>query len=420
MSGPKRSTSIPIAYVSLRLPPMTSSGAYRAEAVLRHLPERGFSIQAVTIPSEATAGDEPLRDDGDRQATAVTVLRPTSPYDDAVLRLSKIPRIRWVQRELLNPDVRLLWAHHAARTTAPLLEDVRLVYATAPPFSGLVAGRLLARRLGVPFVAEVRDPPSFDRGVQPRSAFTKWRRRRFASKHLGAADRVITVTPRTRERLLEIHRHLDPSKVHVVTNGYPEMEIDTTLAKRDPTRFTVTYVGSYQGDTDRTRDSLFTPRILIAPLERLGIPADLRVVGPVRESQRRALSTDSKTLSITATGQVERSIALAELAAADAALILADDHPWWIGRKVFEALAYSQRILAVVPTGDTTDLLMDSEKSWISSPGDTDGLWARVEEIYRQWREAILPSQDPPAGLQTDRSCVAEIASVLEAELDEA
>jgi hypothetical protein len=209
-------------------------------------------------------------------------------------------------------------------------------------------------------------------------------------------------------------------KVHVVTNGYPELEIDTTLAKRDPTRFTVTYVGSYQGDTDRTRDSWFTPRILIPPLERLGIPADLRVVGPVRESQRRHLSTDSKTLRITATGRVDRSIALAELAAADVALILADDHPWWIGRKVFEALAYSQRILAVVPTGDTTDLLMDSQKTWTSTPGDTDGLAANVEEIYRQWREAILPSQDPPAGLQTDRSCVGEIASVLEAALDEA
>ena len=420
MSEPKRSTTIPIAYVSLRLPPMTSSGSYRAEAVLRYLPERGFSIRAVTLPSEATFGNELLGDGGDRQATAVTVLRPTSPYDAAVLRLSEIPWVRWLQRELLNPDVGLLWAHHVARTTAPLLEDVRLVYATAPPYSGLVAGRLLARRLGVPFVAEVRDPPSFDRGVQPRSAFTKWRRRRFESKHLGAADHVITVTPRTRELLLEIHSHLDPLKVHVVTNGYPEMEIDTTLAKRDPTRFTVTYVGSYQGDTDLTRDSWFTPTILIPPLERLGIPADLRVVGPVRASQRRHLATDSTTLRITVTGQVDRSIALAELAAADAALILADDHPWWIGRKVFEALAYSQRILAVVPTGDTTDLLMDSEKTWISQPGDTDELGACVEEIYRQWREGIIPSQGPPAGLQTDRSCVGEIASVLEAALGEA
>ncbi len=399
---------------------MRSSGSYRAGAVLRHLPERGFSVRAVTSPSEATVGDEPLSDGGEWQATAVTVLGSTSPYDAAILRLSKIPKIRWVQRELFSPDVDLLWAHHAARTTAPLLEDVRLVYATGPPYSGLVAGRLLARRLGVPFVAEVRDPPSFDREVQPRSAFTKWRRRRFESKYLGAADRVITVTPRTRERLLEIHSHLDPLKVHVVTNGYPEVEIDTTLAKRDPRRFTVTYVGSYQGDTARTRDSWFTPRILIPPLERLGIPADLRVVGPVRASQRRLLSTDSKTLRITATGRVDRSIALAELAAADAALILADDHPWWIGRKVFEALAYSQRILAVVPTGDTSDLLMDSQKTWISKPGDTDGLGACVEEIYRQWLEAILPSQDPPAGLQTDRSCVGEIASVLEAVLDEA
>ena len=99
------------------------------------------------------------------------------------------------------------------------------------------------------------------------------------------------------------------------------------------------------------------------------------MVGPVTASQRRHLNTDSKTLRITAPGQVDRSIALAELAAADATLILADDHPWWIGRKVFEALAYySQRILAIVPDGDTSELLVDSEKTW-SSKVDLGHVW---------------------------------------------
>lgn len=408
------SNATQIGYVTLRFPPMSSSGTRRVEAVLQYLPEHGFRVRVLTLPSDW------MIQQGGSPEVAITpdiagAIRPVAPHDRIIRALSRVRGVAWLQRETVIPDILAPWSRCAARTATDPFSDCRAVYATSPPFSALIIGQRLARALGVPFVAEIRDPPSFSRSVSRRSRLTRMRMRRFEGKYLKQAERVITVTAGTRSRLLSLHSQLDPAKVAVVTNGYPEIEPDVTRADRDWNRFTVAYVGSYQGDSGSRRESWFTPTIVIPSLSALGGPSELRVVGPVTEGQQKHLISPSQNLTITRTGRVDRESALAEMAAADVVLVIADsEHPWWIGRKVFEAGAYAKRILAVVPEGgDTAALLSGSTKAWIVPPGDHRRLSKTIEEIWKQWRRDDAPPQGPIPGLQTDRSSVAEIATVL-------
>lgn len=407
------STPTPIAFVTARYPPMTSSGTFRVQAGMRYLPEHGFAPRVVTIPTDwVTFGKEqdlaaqvPQNEEG--------VLRPEASSDGLVRRVSSIPRVRWFSREALVPDNLALWSRQVVDDVARDLADVELVYVTSPPFSAMTLGRRLGAKLGVPVVQELRDPPSFNRSVQWRSASFRKRIRRFASRHLADAARIIVVTPRTRLRMIEIYG-LDPDRVHVVTNGYPEMDIDQGLVDRDPGVFTVTYVGSFQGGIPGRESSWFTPEIVLGPLQRLGVPIELRVVGPVTSRQRSALKG---TQGIRLLGPVSREQALAEVAAADVSLILADEHDWWIGRKAFEALAYAKRILAIVPEGDTADLLAPSAKSIVSPVGDTASLESSIRRLADEWERGIEPTGAEPS-VQSDASCYEQVAEVLRMTLD--
>jgi glycosyltransferase involved in cell wall biosynthesis len=241
----------------------------------------------------------------------------------------------------------------------------------------------------------------------------------FERRLLGSADAVIVVTDGTRRRLLELHPALIPEKLHVVTNGYPEMRPHLPLAQRDPGKFTVAYVGSFQGATRGRRESLFSPGVILPSLDALGDSSvSLRVVGPVTDVQRRTIAEGPGGDLVEFTGMVTREQAIAEMAAADVSLILAEDEDWWIGRKVFESLAFAKRILALVPlSGDTAELLRGSPKATVVEPWDEAGIAAAIRASHREWQSGPLVVPPDTPNVQSDRSCAAGVAKVLESVL---
>lgn len=410
----------PIGYITARFPPMQSSGTYRVESVLRYLPDHQFVIRPVTMPDGWIA-----QETGDPEVVVdyPGVLQPTAPSDRVIRVAASVPGIRWLLRAALVPDILSRWAHSVAEEVAAGLGDVELVYATSPPFSAMILADRVGALLGVPVVQELRDPPSFNRRLRGRSKLWKRRMQRFEGRYLTGAASVIEVTEGTRERLLATHPGFDPDRHFVVTNGYPEMDPDLGLSGRDPDRFTIAYVGSFQGSTSNRRGSVFTPAVLLPALAKTAPgTSELRVVGQATNEQQRSIASTPGGDRVTFVGQVPRSHAIAEVAAADLVLVLAEDDDWWIGRKVFEALAYASRILAVVPdSGDTAKLLAPHGKATVVAPDRIDTLpdvVDRMIEADRDSAEASTRPVIPSPGIQTDASSVRQIAEVLRATLD--
>lgn len=391
---------------------MRTSGTYRVEAVMEFLPRHGYEIEVVTLPTEWME----YQSRQELAGVAVDAHQPEGASDRFVRYLSTVRYLNWVQRAILVPDLLALWARAAAREMARELEGIDLVFGTSPPYSGMVAAQRLADALGVPCVQELRDPPSFHRALRRRSRFYVWRMLRFERRHLSRADQIITVTPRTRLRLLELHPRLDPDRIQVVTNGYPDLDVDPTLAGRDPDRFTITYVGTFQGSVKARESSVFTPAVLMEGLSAL--PAEkvsLRIVGSMSSQQKKNLRKLDRNGVTEFVGLVDREVALAETAAADVAVILADDDDWWIGRKAFEYLRHAHTILAIVPPGDTTDLLESHSRSDVVSPHDLDRIPAVLRRRFDEWSRGEWERGPLPEAIQTDEACVAGIARVLSA-----
>lgn len=402
-----------IAYVTARYPPMRTSGTYRVEAVLRYLPAHGFEIAPVTIPNKW------MEQQGGRALPPIAdpkLSQPESRLDPLVRALASVPLVRKALREVVVPDILAPWARAVAPGLLDSMRGVRLVYATSPPFSAMILAHRLARELEVPCVQEIRDPPSFNRRLRGRSQ--GWIRKmfNFERTYLIDADAVITVTEGTRSRLLDLHPDLLPERCYVVTNGYPEIQPDPSLSGRNPRLFTITYVGSFQGGTKGREDSIFNPATLLPALNNLPPGSSrLRLVGPVTGAQMETIRRSGGGELVEFVGVVDREHAVAELAASDVALILAEDDEWWIGRKVFEAIAFAPRILALVPTeGDASRLLRAHGNATIVGPDEVDRLVEIVAHLYGEWAtDSPIPSLRESVDVQTDRSCVDQIAAVL-------
>lgn len=396
-----------VAYVTARYPPMESCGTIRVEAVRDFLPSFGFEPIFVTLPAAWVAQQA-----NPGLAAAVTadpsVLRPGARSDPVVRAIAKVPVLRRAQRWYLLPDLLRPWARGLTRHVATSLSDVEAVIATGPPYSALEAGHRLGAALGVPVILELRDPPTANRRSRKQGRYVLRRLHRFERRYLTAADAVIAVTPGMRDLLVAAHPELDPDRVHVVSNGYPEADIDPDLSGRSAGVFTISYIGSFRDESDLT-----TIAVIARALEKLRAPAELRLIGQQPRQVRNGPPFPDGDVTVSVHGRVPRDRALAELITTDVALVLAEgSEHWWIGRKVFESLALARRILAVVPPGDTDDLLRASAKSVIVRPGQVAALEDAVAGLYRAWAAGRVVDGSEPA-VPSDRQSVEGIAAVL-------
>lgn len=196
------------------------------------------------------------------------------------------------------PDSNVGWLPYTAWDSTPLLREWRpeLILASSPPPTGLLAAWRLSRRLGVPWVADLRDL-WVDHQYYSQPAWRKAVEDRLEREVLGSAAGLVTVS----EPLAEKLRKKYGKPTAVVLNGfdpsdYPaakdEAKDDEGDASHHPRangdgRVTILYTGViYPGRQD--------PSPLFDALSRLGPLADfVRVVfhgtflGTARESAER-------------------------------------------------------------------------------------------------------------------------------------
>ena len=196
---------------------------------------------------EGTAGLSTLRPDGPESPTARTSLaaRFRERYLGVVYFIDRFKKWSW---RAAGAAVRAGREYGAA-----------LVLVSGPPHSTLLAGAWAARRLGIPFVADMRDPWSDalavshpERRVELRllRALESWAMRRAAA--------VTSTSAKTAALLVE----RDPTlalRVHVIRNGFDD-EIAPALAHTGG-RLSILYAGALYAHR--------TPYPLLEALERL-------------------------------------------------------------------------------------------------------------------------------------------------------
>ncbi len=429
-----------VLLVSYHFPPVGGAGVQRAAKFAKYLPEYGWDVSVL----QAANPSVPLLDESllaDLPADLVTVkARTLEPGYAAKSRATggaagkpSWPKhlIRQAASMVLQPDAQVLWLPAARRAGLELLtrQPHDAILATAPTYTNLVLGAMLARRTGLPLVLDYRDEWDISSAYwenAPRDPISprvqQWMQRRV----LRASRAIVATTAASTARIAEraasagvhpmarcIYNGWDPSDLHEVAGIAPAVPTD-------PTRHRIVYAGTLWNLTS------IAPVIqalleLTAEAPHLAERLELVVLGRKTAEQEQQLSRLASTsITVHTPAYVPHSVALATMRSADTLLLLLSDVPGAervAPAKLFEYLAMGQPMLAVTPDGETAELVRGAQPDAWRSPRDILGItaWFRARlDPQHGGGEATHTSPDY-AQRFTRRALAGQMAELLDA-----
>ena len=302
---------------------------------------------------------------------------------------------RWARANLFVPDARVGWVPFAVRAARLLHREapVDAVLTTGPPHSAHLVGRALARRLGLPWTADLRDPWTdiHYTGALGRSAAAQRLDARLEASVLREASALVTVTAPLRDAF----EQKAGRPVALVRNGFDPADFPAPGSSAAPPLgpFEVLYTGTLYD----------VPHGLLEALARLrgeGLDVPLRIVGAAPEALGEAASRRGVADLVRVGPPVRHDEAVALMHASALLLITVEAWSYAAGvvpGKTYEYLASGRPALCLGPVdGDAAAVLRDTGGGTFCAPGDVDGIATVLREHVAMWA-AGAPLAGAPA-----------------------
>ena len=251
--------------ISYYWPPTGGSGVQRWVKFSKYLPEHGWQPVIYTPENpERLAYDESLLADIPECAEVIRrrIVEPyglyrklfgrsggeVNPLNSSGKSLkSKLSRV--LRGNLFIPDPRVSWVRGSVRFLKKYLREhpVDAVVTTGPPQSMHLIGRGLKRSLGLPWIADFRDPWTrmFYYKHLCLSKFADRKHHRLEQGVLDEADLVLAVSPTVRDDFQAQTR----TPVHLITNGYDEDDFPVREpGSRKDGKFRIVHTGLFAAD----------------------------------------------------------------------------------------------------------------------------------------------------------------------------
>ncbi len=353
-------------------PPNGGTGVFRWLKMSKYLPEHGWQPIIYTPSNPELVADDPELLKDVRPGTEVWQRPITEPFSLYKRFTGKKQEERvhtaflseegrsgwkedlalWVRSNFFVPDARVWWVRPSIAFLKERLrsQPVDAIITTGPPHSMHLIGRGLKRALGIPWVADFRDPwTGIDFYKQLKlSARADARHRRMERSVLTEADRVITVSWSCAEELSVIGGR----DVDVVTNGFDPADVPVPAAVLD-NEWSLVHVGSMSATRDCpglwkalaeqcAKDPVFRARF------------KLRFVGPVDRSVLESVDSAGLTTHVERIGRVSHQEAMVLMQRARVLLLAINDvanSGGILTTKLFEYLSVGRPVLAVGAAG---------------------------------------------------------------------
>ena len=401
-----------ILFIAYYFPPMGGPAVQRALRFVKYLPSKGYLPSVIAgpaslndrwtptdgtltlgIPSEvslhAANGQPPASESGILKKTQTWLARPS--------RFA-----RW-------------WANTATDMAFRAADGARLIFTTMSPFESATAAAESSRRLGIPWVADLRDPWALDDVRAYTSSFHRKLDMLRMDKLLSTASLIIMNTPQAAIDVKNMLPGLRTKRVICIPNGFDREDFQCPVEPRADSKFRIVHSGAMYTDKglwERRRNfhrllggieagvDIFTrsPVFLLDAITRWckkepRIAADLEVmfVGGLTTDDQAAIAS-SKVRDLTrSTGALSHAESLKLVRTAD--LLFLPMHNLPPGRrcrsvpgKTYEYMASGRPILGAVPEGDARDFLSQCGTALLCRPDDVEGMVEQLNTAYDAWK----------------------------------
>jgi glycosyltransferase involved in cell wall biosynthesis len=262
-----------------------------------------------------------------------------------------------------------------------------IIFSSAPPFTCHLVAGWLARRHGIRWVADFRDP--WARSPWKRADITdpwKLRLREWLERLvIERADAVILNTPLLRDEFAEYYGPELARKFHTITNGYDAEHLTPILRPvvRRSSRLVLTHAGSLY----RQRDPRPLVHAVASAIKKGRIDADLvelNFIGTVAPQFQLAETIRELNVasSVRLTPPVSHERCLQYLLESDVLIVIQPGTRLQVPVKLYEYLPFKKPILALAPAGALTQIAEQSGLGVVIDPEDTSALEDAICDFY--------------------------------------
>lgn len=400
MSNPMRR----VLFVAYHFPPIGGAGVQRSLKFVRYLPECGYHATVITGPGRQSDAWTPIDN----------TLAAELPEDVAVYRLPKPePRPpsarrsraeRWLK---LRSEWSRWWVDGVVETGKRKGQDVSLVFATMSPFQSGFAAARLARELGRPWVADLRDPWVLDEtAIYPSRAHRLLELRRMRAL-LASAAAIVLNTPEAAALVRTRFPELCDRRVTTIPNGFDAADFEGSVPDRTDDSFQIVHAGYLHTEIGRRhrrlRRALGGSEAYVNTMARshvylhraiervrsdnpsLGARLELHLAGFL--SQETSAGLDSGFERPHAYLEHARSVELVR--SADLLFLPLHDLPQGrrasiVPGKSYEYLASRRPVLAAVPDGDARNLFAEVPNAHVCRPTDVEAMARVIADLARR------------------------------------
>jgi glycosyltransferase involved in cell wall biosynthesis len=408
-----------VLLIAYPFPPRNSSGVFRPTKFVKYLPQFGWQPSVITTDHNRTGEegiDETLLADIplDVEVWRVPTPRPrpvewlqslvgwksksTAISDQnadmtstAIHATPNRPSlIKMIRRTLLSPfyliqqppiDNLLYWSLCIVPLALYIIKQkqIDVIITTSPPWSPLLSGLLLKLLTRKPWVVDIRDPWTTDHFIYHSTGFwhrfNQWLERRI----LRYADHTILASKAWMPFYSKFYKS-PHSRLTEITNGYDSEDFDVNEQEQNKTSDTsfvqIFYPGSvHSEEIDPIINSLKQlPRHI---RERL----KFHFVGYMHPNQIRRIQESSiKHLFSRYPVRISHVEALEKMTQSQILLLLRSNPDYYPG-KLFEYMRVGRPILAILPPGVASELVIKSGIGCVITPNANEKLAKVLEQI---------------------------------------
>jgi glycosyltransferase involved in cell wall biosynthesis len=379
-----------LLFISYAYPPTGGAGVQRSVKFTKYLPACGWRPTVLTVSNPSVpvmdtdlTGDLNADNPIVRTKTREPAYRVKNSLVSTPLSRFSVKRfVRSAAMAILQPDPQVLWNHGAYQAACQTLGQIKheAIYVTGPPFSSFLLARKLKQRFSLPLVVDFRDEwllASQYLDNHQRSGFAFRRHLTMFRDVLQAADAVITTTQASARELKRwVAEFGSSATVKCIYNGFDEDDFsnssdDFTFKRNQSNRYKIVYTGTLWKLTD------VSPLVDLFSRESAKsktLSQQLEIVFAGRRTAPQQKLVDALPefgISIACHDYLPHHQSIELARSADSLLLLLSDEPGAervVPAKLFEYLALDKPIVAIIPEGETAELLRESSKAIIVHP----------------------------------------------------
>ncbi len=317
-----------------------------------------------------------------------------------------------ISKTIFIPDNKKSWAKKAYKTARELLkkEKYDIIYVSIPPFSSFVYAAKLKKEFGIPLFVDYRDLWFGNHFAFYPTPYHKYKHKKLEYAALRAADKIIAVNRRIKEKIILTYPFLSYKDVDIIPHGFDSADFEIEEEKRQSSKMRLTYSGIFYES--------ITPEYLLKAFKQLSVERpdivaniELEFIGHLRKENKKLIKELGISEFVRDHGYLDHKDTVKKIKSSDVLWLMLgkmNNADTVTPGKLMEYFGTRKPILGCLVDGAAKMSLQEYGASFVTEPDNIEQIKNMILKIHELFLSKNLPKPNEEFVLRHDRLLLTE------------